>query len=1192
MIGSVSKVYLELLADTKAFSNPSLKNLAKDIKDVEGGSDKSAAAIKKLLDKAMVLSKTPFMNTTALKAAATIIDSLATKIKTLQGDLKSYAGPADGLTERKKELALRVKLLKDYEVAYRNSSQRLVQLEKDRIRLMNQAYAFAAKTTFSGDMRNQFYEVANRLGNVNVGTQVGQKNMLLATRQYNDLSASIAKHRAEMGSLAKAYEKFKLVFGRVVDALASFYIINTIQTLVVGFAKSLIMSNAIMETSEARLKSLVVTSAKFEKIQKNLQKLTIETPFDYKQILEASALARAFGVDIERNMKSIADWASATNKDLTETATAFGKIVNYSPRTALLLSTRGFSKPLFDSYIAMYKDRELALRKMIEDTYSGMAAKISNTFQGMLTNLNDVWMFISKKMGEPIFDKLNNSLSMFFYFLKSVNNEWSGFLKFIGQIISFSASFTTMFGLSIAVKYLITAIPKMSKAMAEFMGIAKFGFASYGPILGSIMASIGAVTNALSLRSVVSQINEKESVGTGGMSLRERLEQERSLLDLYEKRLGILKESFNNYYNDISLTERRIAQTKEYVALLELQVREQQRVNAGIIAKGEIAENYQMSKLVEELGLRKELLDVVQQLDKYALGLELISPHRKESTLDTMSRLDDIAFTKSKSTYLQAISGKITPEKAMADLKKQLLEYSVNAKAAGNITQDVVKFIEGFNEALKEMSGILEKDGKKALVDYIDYLTQINEMIERTKSLQSGEVVKRADLDAKGLTVKNMLLENNFKLSDNILKIQEELAKGYWKESAGKDNKLINEHNEAIRNKIKLLNDYQVMAISYNDKRIKDAEKELDSLNKYNEKVRDIKQSYESLSNKINTDKFSHATTAQLQKALDNVRGFQTVNRAKALITTGDERINVEQRYIKQLNLEYDLINKSEAKAGTFGQAYLSVYENLVDESGKLHGKLAQISMDFLGDASKGILNELLFGTTSKDLDSQISDLRFELIKIQGEKAGVKFVEDTEVTALAKINELEAKRANVILPILEKSLQSVTEKMSDIIFGEIAQRAMKPFIENALAEKMSATEKFSNKVKEANSMLTEIPTVGLTLWLGYLQTISNTYGEILAKIMSINTAMMAQQGLNPGDAGLLKFPMPDQTPFNWTPGPSEPRKNRMGNINIVPKSGGGSQVNQVVFNGDVYGMDDFKKKVGQANKELAGRMVK
>ena len=77
-------------------------------------------------------------------------------------------------------------------------------------------------------------------------------------------------------------------------------------------------------------------------------------------------------------------------KDLEDISISFGKIVNRSPRTALMLSTRGLSMGGYEQYISEYKDRAVALQKYIEDTFGGTAARISETFYGLKTNIADL----------------------------------------------------------------------------------------------------------------------------------------------------------------------------------------------------------------------------------------------------------------------------------------------------------------------------------------------------------------------------------------------------------------------------------------------------------------------------------------------------------------------------------------------------------------------------------------------------------------------------------------------------------------------------------------------------------------------------------------------------------------------------------------------------------------------------------
>jgi len=968
-----TKVTLELIGGMQGFNAKSLKEFASSLNDIDNGIKTTNSSSEKLLKNANLLAKAPFVDKASLREAGKLTVQLGNSISTLKkkydeareasvkfldrfgineangfkntGRMKgSNLNEANRLIQEtndiKKALVERERLFKDFQQGYQRSYDRLQSLETKRSALVKQMYTFGQRSTYSGDQQQQILALASRAEQLNLdqigkkskatGIYSGQKGLTQVQQEFERLTGALAKQKAELTGLERAWGKFKVVFGRVIDALASFWIINTIQTLVVGFGRSLIESNAIMESSEARLKTLIVTTEKFAEVQKYLQNLTIRTPFDYQQLLDASAQARAFGIDIQRNMKSIANWASATNKDLTETATAFGKIVNYSPRTALLLSTRGLSKPLFDAYLVQYKDRELALRKMIEDNFSGMAEKISNTFQGMLTNLSDVWLFISQKLGEPIFKKLNDGLQTTFYILKKLNTEGVGFLSWTGKAIGFTASFITMFGLAVGIKYLITNIPTLITWMGKLFGIINMGALKTLGIFASIMLAIDAIMQGISVMTATRMLKEQQGLSTNGMNKREELENQREILSLQQRRYDLLDNII--YGNKIQASQqlKDIEITKKKIELLEDAVRLQQRENALVIAKGEIYENYQIAKLVKELGLRKELLAITKVMDDYVKAESLIPAPPGESRADKQARLDDLNYIQAKSIYMKAVSGEISKKEALASLKKQLLEFVAMSKMEGLSSQAIVKFMEEFNNSIKAM-GELANDGKskKGLVEYIDYLEKINGLMASSKSLLQGNDVSRANIDEQMDKVQRMMETEQLHSSINLLEAQELLKLGYqYKTVEGKDYKLTNKHNKAIEHKIELIDILLNLISRYNDKALSALDKEISKYETLANKIDTAKREWQSYRQSLLMDKRSTMSTAELQSEYDKRVATNKVLMSKFNIDPISESKNLKEG----LEDENQLFKELHKNSQTWGEAYYRILDKINKE--------------------------------------------------------------------------------------------------------------------------------------------------------------------------------------------------------------------------------------------------------------------
>lgn len=260
------------------------------------------------------------------------------------------------------------------------------------------------------------------------GTTAGLKTQVVALEEH---ISTLEEASGKVNIFSQAWNKFGLIFTRVLDALIAFMIIDTITKSIMFLVTSLFEANQLFDTLKARLSALEPDSLKVTEIWKELAKITVTTPFKLDEVVNAAALLKTYGVDIAGNMKAIADWAAVTDKDLNSTAVAFGKIANYSPRTGLMLTTRGLSIAAFNSYFSRYGDRVVALNKLIEDSFGQTSEKLSETAEGLLTNISDIWTQIAQKLGAASFYEVKDILQQI-YDIMTLINQQAGSLSVLG----------------------------------------------------------------------------------------------------------------------------------------------------------------------------------------------------------------------------------------------------------------------------------------------------------------------------------------------------------------------------------------------------------------------------------------------------------------------------------------------------------------------------------------------------------------------------------------------------------------------------------------------------------------------------------------------------------------------------------------------------------------------------------------
>jgi hypothetical protein len=173
-----------------------------------------------------------------------------------------------------------------------------------------------------------------------------------------------------------------------------------------------------------------------------------------------------------------------------------------------------------------------------------------------------------------------------------------------------------------------------------------------------------------------------------------------------------------------------------------------------------------------------------------------------------------------------------------------------------------------------------------------------------------------------------------------------------------------------------------------------------------------------------------------------------------------EEYLKYQEEIAKNDNQRYDILQQIfdiekaiyNLPSQTWAQAFGKQLSSINVELNKAQDTIAGMIVDSAREAGKGILNEMLYGTTAKSIDSQLDDLKFQLQQIQAEKqyelTGVKsitLVEDQEANTLAKINQLEKERSEIILNLLSNIAQKAVSKMEDMFIDSALSYIMKGF---------------------------------------------------------------------------------------------------------------------------------------------------
>ena len=172
----------------------------------------------------------------------------------------------------------------------------------------------------------------------------------------------------------------------------------------------------------------IKTAAQFEKLRTRLNtmygsvnagtkafatfnKIAATTPFAVKNVVEAGASLKAFGMDAEKTIKPVADLAAFMGLDVVDAANAMGRAFAGGAGAADVLRERGVIE-LVKSFKGIEDITKLTLpefRTALIDTMqdptvgiSGSTTALAATFEGNMSNMMDAVDRLAAKMGDSL----------------------------------------------------------------------------------------------------------------------------------------------------------------------------------------------------------------------------------------------------------------------------------------------------------------------------------------------------------------------------------------------------------------------------------------------------------------------------------------------------------------------------------------------------------------------------------------------------------------------------------------------------------------------------------------------------------------------------------------------------------------------------------------------------------------------
>jgi len=226
-----------------------------------------------------------------------------------------------------------------------------------------------------------------------------------ATRGYEkattQLRGSTSGLRRQIGAIRNNILLYTFAIGGAIKAVSIFVKtaskFEQVRTRLVGLTGSVVKANRAFETFNA---------------------VAATTPFSLEDVADAGAQLKAFGADAEALIKPITDLAAFMGTTATEAANSFGRAFAGGAGAADILREKGIlniiksTQGLTDLANTSLPQFRKALIETLQDPAVGIAGstdRMSQTFQGAFSNMNDSVSRLSAEIGDTMLPTLKEA---------------------------------------------------------------------------------------------------------------------------------------------------------------------------------------------------------------------------------------------------------------------------------------------------------------------------------------------------------------------------------------------------------------------------------------------------------------------------------------------------------------------------------------------------------------------------------------------------------------------------------------------------------------------------------------------------------------------------------------------------------------------------------------------------------------
>lgn len=250
------------------------------------------------------------------------------------------------------------------------------------------------------------------------------------------------------------------LFGGMLQTAGGFLaanVIGGITSQLGDLAGGLISGNAEFERYQTQFGVLLGSADAAKQRLADLADFGAKTPFELPELVRADKVLQSFGIHSQDMLTIVGDVAAGTGASFEDMALLMGKFSAGATGEALArfqelgiatkdeLAKMGIEFDKAGSMTTPVAEAMPILEQLMRDKFGGMMEAQSQTFEGMVSNLQDWIGATLRTIGQPIFEVLKDKLSVLLTFLGSpeVQAAITGFANAIAGVLGGALTWLT-----------------------------------------------------------------------------------------------------------------------------------------------------------------------------------------------------------------------------------------------------------------------------------------------------------------------------------------------------------------------------------------------------------------------------------------------------------------------------------------------------------------------------------------------------------------------------------------------------------------------------------------------------------------------------------------------------------------------------------------------------------------------------